>query len=510
MWRMGRKFGTVLSVISMTVEVFSAMFLTPFLIRSLGQAEYGVYSLVLSLVTYLALLDMGVGNSVVRFVSKYKVNEDEIGQRKFLGIITVYYAVIFVVILLIGVVFIEVFPVAFAQGLSSDEIVLAQKLLSITVLSIAITIGTSGFYHTTIAYEKFFVSKGVTIIVSVFRIILEFILLLNGARSIEIVLVNLVCTIVIRGTSVLYVLFRLKIIPTLKNVNFSQIKEIISFSVFIMLQMVATQINNVADQMLIGAFVQASSVILAVYAVGSHICQYVQKFGDAINSVVMPGVVAMVERGAKSKDLQQEMVRIGRLNFMFVALIWCVFLAFGQDFVILWAGEANAQAYWVALILTLPHVIIITENIGVKILWAKEKHKIQAVLKISVVLMNLVLTVILIKWNALLGATIGTFISLMLGDIVVLQVVFKKDIGISITGYYSGLLKGIFPSLVLATAIGLLFKLVGLSGWFGFAVNCAVMTVSYGIFMLMFGLNKYEKNLIFGTVGKVFKKIKTK
>ena len=106
MWRMGRKFGTVLSVISMTVEVFSAMFLTPFLIRSLGQAEYGVYSLVLSLVTYLALLDMGVGNSVVRFVSKYKVNEDEIGQRKFLGIITVYYAVIFVVILLIGVVFI--------------------------------------------------------------------------------------------------------------------------------------------------------------------------------------------------------------------------------------------------------------------------------------------------------------------------------------------------------------------------------------------------------------------
>lgn len=505
---MGRKFGTVLSVIAIVVDVFSAMFLTPFLIRSLGQAEYGVYSLVLSVVTYLGLLDMGVGNSVVRFVSKYKANKDKVEQRKFLGIITVYYAAVFVFILIIGFALIKVFPIVFAQGLSTDEIVLAQKLLIITVLSMAITIGTSGFYHTTIAYENFFVSKGVIIIVSVFRIILEFILLINGAGSLKIVLVNLVCTIIIRGASVVYVLFKLKIIPTLKNVNFSQIKEIISFSVFIMLQMVATQINNVADQMLIGAFVQASSVILAVYAVGSHICQYVQKFGDAINSVVMPGVVAMVERGAKAKELQQEMVRIGRLNFMFVALVWCVFLVFGQDFIVLWAGEVNAQAYWVALILTLPHVIIITENIGVKILWAKEKHKIQAVLKISVVLLNLALTVVLIKWNALLGATIGTFISLLLGDIVVLQVVFKKDIGISITGYYKSLLKGILPSLVLATAIGLLFKLVGLTGWFGFGANCAVMVVSYGVFMLLFGLNKYEKDLISGMAEKAFKKLK--
>lgn len=509
---MGRKIGTVLSFAAIVVEIFSGLFLTPLLIRSLGQAEYGVYSLVLSVTAYLALLDMGVGNSVVRFMSKYRVNGDKTEQRKFLGITTVYYGVMLLLIVIIGIVLIQIFPMAFAKGLSDAEVVLAQKLLAMTVINIAITIGTAGYFYTIIAFEKFIISKGVVILCSVFRITLQYILLLHGAKSIEIVFVNLCFTVIARATMVLYVLCKLKIRPTLKKVNFSQIKEIVFYSVFIMLQMVATQVNNLADQILIGALVQSSTVILAVYAVGAHINQYAQNIGGALNGVLMPGVVAMVEKKATPKELENEMVRIGRLNFAFIAFVWCAFLVFGQQFVALWAGEVNRDAYYVALILMFPQVIILTESIGTQILWAIDKHKVQAVLKIVIVILNLVLTVLLIKWNPLLGATLGTFISLMLGDVIVMQIVFKKDIGISLLGYYKGLLKGIVPALALALVAGFLFRRVGLSGWFGFIINCGVMTVFYGICMLLFGFNKQEKHIIMGAVKKldILKKIKSR
>ena len=82
---MNRISGVISSYIFMVFEVLSTLLLTPFILRSLGQAEYGVYSLTLSVTAYLLLLDMGVGNAVVRFIAKYRAHGDTEGQCKFLG-----------------------------------------------------------------------------------------------------------------------------------------------------------------------------------------------------------------------------------------------------------------------------------------------------------------------------------------------------------------------------------------------------------------------------------------
>ena len=83
---MNRKIGAVLSYIYMILEVLSTLLLTPFIINSLGDAEYGVYKLVASVTIYLLLLDLGMGNSVVRYVAKYKENKDIESSRKFVGV----------------------------------------------------------------------------------------------------------------------------------------------------------------------------------------------------------------------------------------------------------------------------------------------------------------------------------------------------------------------------------------------------------------------------------------
>lgn len=500
---MNRKIGVILSYVLMILEVLSTLLLTPFIIRTLGQAEYGVYKLSASIIAYLLLLDLGVGNSVVRFVAKYRASKDFLNCRRFMGVATVFYFVVAIIAFVVGMVLTTVFPTAFAKGLQTEEILLGQKLLFITTLNTTVTLGTSTFNSIIIAYERFDISRGFSILQIVLRIILTIIVLKIGLGSIGIVSVNLLLTLFCRTFFAFFVLRKLKLKPMLSGVNKKFIKEVVTYSSFILLQMIATQLNSCADQVLLGALVKSSSVLIAIYSVGQQIVQYFQTIGSSVTSVLMPGVVKLVESKATSKQLCAEMIRIGRLIFMILAFIFTCFSVYGKQFVILWAGAENSGGFIVALLLMAAYTFILTESIGTQILWAMNEHKEQSILKFAIVCLNVFLTILLIKWNPLIGATIGTLISLAIGDIVVMNIVFEKKIKIDLWYYYKNLFKGIIPSLILSLLCGLLFSLIHIKGWFGFFVGVGIMSISYFAFMMLFGMNTYEKELLLSLVRKL-------
>lgn len=494
---MSRKVGVILSYILMIFEVLSTLLLTPFIIRTLGQAEYGVYKLTFAINGYILLLDLGIGNATIRYISKYRANKDKENEEKFLGIVTIYYFIIAIITLAIGSVITYLFPYIFSKGLTNAEIVLGQKLVFLTMLTSAITLGTSAFNNTLIAYEKFGVSKCSQIIMLIIRFIMSFSALKLGLGSLALVTINLILTIVCRLFFVIYTLFYLKIRPILKNINKKYIKEIVGYSSMILLQMIATQLNASVDQILIGSLVTSSATILAVYSVGSQINQYFQSIGSAFNGVLMPGVVKMVEKQADEKTLTDEMIRIGRIVFIFLSLILGVFLVEGRTFVILWAGRANESAYFVAVILMSVYIFYLTESVGTQILWAKNDQKELSFLKFTIVLLNIFFTVILIKWNALIGATIGTFISIFLGDIVVANIIFYKKLKINLVRYYKELLSGILPSIIIVIILGLILNNFIGNTWLGFITKSSILAIIYFVEMLLFGFNRYEKELIY-------------
>ncbi len=487
----------------MIFEVLSTLLLTPFIIRTLGQAEYGVYKLSASVVAYLLLLDLGVGNAITRYIAKFRASGEKEQSQKFLGVATIYYTVIALVALIAGVVLIAVFPKAFAKGLTASEIKLGQELLFITMINAAVTLGTAAYNNVIIAYERFTVSKGVPIIQIIVRMALTVVMLKGGFGSVGIVMVNLLMTVVCRGFFIIYVLFRLKLRPKFKGIEISFVKEIILYSSMILIQMIATQLNATVDQILIGSLVASSAAILAVYSVGTQVTQYFQSMGTAFTGVLMPGIVKMVESGVDSKTLTDEMIRIGRIILIVLGLIWGGFLACGQQFITLWAGADNSNAYFVAVILMTAYMFILTESIGTQILWAMNQHKEQAILKGIIVLLNILLTVVLIKWQPLIGATIGTFISLVLGDVVVMNVIFRKKLKMNLGYYYKGLTKGILPCIAVATAVGFVARhFLKNGGWISLLLEVAIICLVYAVCILMFGMNTYEKNMVLSVLRK--------
>ena len=63
------KAGVMLSYLSIGTSGVIQLAYTPVMLRLLGQSEYGLYTLVSSVVSYLGLLTFGIGGAYLRFYS---------------------------------------------------------------------------------------------------------------------------------------------------------------------------------------------------------------------------------------------------------------------------------------------------------------------------------------------------------------------------------------------------------------------------------------------------------
>ena len=63
-----KKMAVTLSYINTALSYFVMLLITPLIIRIIGKSEFGLYSLVNSIIGYLALLSLGFGSAYVRFI----------------------------------------------------------------------------------------------------------------------------------------------------------------------------------------------------------------------------------------------------------------------------------------------------------------------------------------------------------------------------------------------------------------------------------------------------------
>lgn len=499
------KSGAIISYIYLFIESISSIILTPFLVNYLGDSEYGIYGLAATVSSYILLLDLGVGNALVRYFAKYRVNNEPENERKLMGVSIIFYAVVSAIamIALAGTIILS--PHVFAKGLTIHEISRVKLMFWIVGINAVVTLLESPFKRIIMAYEKFVLSKLISLVKVCLRFALVILVLIDGGMGIAVLGVSLLLTVLGTLFEMWYVFTRLKVKPKFNGVEKAFYKEIFSYSSIIVLQMIATQINAMVDQVAISILVPAASVYLAIYSVGINLTHYYQSIGGAVNSLLMPSAVKAVERKSDSNQILNMMVKITRIQNILLGLIYVVFLINGQEFIRLWVGESKGLAYIVSAVIMLPQLLFLSQSIGAHLLWAMNKHKIQAILQFGVSIINIFVTIILIKiMNPVVGAAIGSAIAMLIGNVIISGYVYKKEIGISIINYYKGQFKGILPCLLLTAVLGFLFTMyVPLGeGWIAFAIRCAFAVLVYAGFMLLFGLNTDEKQMLFKKLGR--------
>ena len=94
------KMGVILSYLTLALSNIIALVYTPFMLRMMGQSEYGLYSLVASVVAYLTIMDFGFGNAIVRYTAKYRAELKQNEQYYLFGMFLAIYVIIGLIILI--------------------------------------------------------------------------------------------------------------------------------------------------------------------------------------------------------------------------------------------------------------------------------------------------------------------------------------------------------------------------------------------------------------------------
>lgn len=149
------KVGAILSYINILAGLVVGLGYTPIMIRLLGQSEFGLYSLIGSLVAYLSVLDMGLGNTIVRYVAKNRAIGDKKSESELNGLFLVIYSIIGLITLLVGSILYFNVDNMFGMTLSTDQIERAKIMMILLIFNIAISFPLSVFASLMQAYERF-------------------------------------------------------------------------------------------------------------------------------------------------------------------------------------------------------------------------------------------------------------------------------------------------------------------------------------------------------------------
>src|SRR5574344_784274 len=96
------KAGAALNYVVIILNIAVGLLYTPYMLRMMGQSEFGLYSLVASVIGYLTILDLGFGNAIVRYTAKFRAEGKQKEQYEMFGMFLVLYTVIGLIALVAG------------------------------------------------------------------------------------------------------------------------------------------------------------------------------------------------------------------------------------------------------------------------------------------------------------------------------------------------------------------------------------------------------------------------
>lgn len=333
-------------------------------------------------------------------------NKDTQSIYRLNGLFFTIFCVIGLVAFICGMFLSFNLKLVFDEGLTVQEYQKARILMLLLTVNISISFPMSVFGNIINANERFVFLKLFGIITTVLGPMVNIPILLLGYKSITLVLVSMVLSLIHHAVCAYYVLFVLKNKFIFNGYEKGIFCGLFSYTIFIAINMVIDQINWNIDKLLLARFKGTAEV--AVYSVGYALYSHYMSFSKAISGIFTPRIHKIVNETQDNllkqrKELTELFVRVGRIQFLILALVATGILFFGKSFILeYWAGPGYLNSYYVALLLTLPASIPLIQNLGIEIQRAKNIHQFRSIIYAVMAVVNLVLSIFLCQiWGRL-------------------------------------------------------------------------------------------------------------
>lgn len=481
-------YGVIISYINVIIGIGYGFFSTPILLKALGKSEYGVYSTIVSLIGYMSIMDFGIHNVLVRYLTKYKVQNDRKAYENLLAISLVIYSVISIFVFLIGLYLYKNIGAAFGQSFNMEEIQIAKKIYWVVLLDLILSLPGAIFQCVINAEEHFIFGRTLLGIKQIAKLALVIVIAKLGGKSFAFVCGVFSLNLAVIFCQMLYAKKHLNTRIHLYVWNWSYIYSLFTYTVFVFIASVADQILWKLDSVILG--MKVSAEVVAVYAVAMNLVTIYKRFSGAISGIFLPRATAMSITESSEEASVQLMIKIGIMQLLIVSFVLILFGIIGKEFLLVWLGTGYDEVYFIFLILAGALLIPNCQSIGINILEARNKHRFRAVVCCILSIINGIFTYLLVPKYEMIGAAACTAASVVLGQVIIINFYYKIVLHLDIKKFFMDTFVRFAPVIALATGVSYIFitfiKIYG--SWKSLFVKGIIITLAYwGVIALVSG-----------------------
>jgi len=483
------------------VKLVLTFIMTPIFVRNMGDYDYGLWSILGSLVGYMSLLDIGIRPAITRYVAKYNAENNEKALHTMFtsGISFTFIVGLFGALILgsIGVFYPEL--VAPEGGGDTTPYTLVLIIIAIQLLVTFIGNVPESFLE---GSHKYFLKNNISIVNSIVgaSVLIYYMTPTNALYLLA--LVNLV------GIMTKYIIYFV-IVSAKRNgaysfnfcdFSFSEIKRLLTFGGKSFVQGAAYQVSTASDGLVIGAFM--GPAVLPFYSLPSSLISYISKLGFTLTGAFLPQFSELYALKRK-QDIVTLHLKASKMIIAFILPVSIIFIVFGGVFISIWIDPKyveNSQLLILVLVLTI--LLPFLDPCKTRYLTAINKHGVLSKFFTISAIINIVLSLILVQFMGVIGVALGSLIPVVIFTPYYLYFACKS-LGITVAFYVKKVLvPQILPNAFLVINSILLTSFVDISNYLMLSSVVSFICLIHLLLFWLYTLNTTEKLFIRNRCGQ--------
>lgn len=429
----------ITSIGSYSFSLIVAFFLSPYLIRSLGDARYGIWSIVSDLAGYYGLLDLGitgaVGHYVARYAATHRCIELKHSVSTAFGSLALAGALALPGGIAVAVYFQALFPTT--QGVGTE----AGPAICIIALTVALSLPMAVFPAILVGQRRQYVLNTIDVSSRLLNALLIVFALRLGAGLAGVAAAQLAtkifswaCTVsIIRRSNP-------SLMPRWRGWRGGSLKELVGYGSQSAAINLGWILVNQTDNLMVGAFVGIQWV--TYYSIGAMLVQYGSAACSCVTRSFTPHFTHLHASG-EFEQLNRVFLHGVRLAGAFSAILVSAMFVWGGPLISLWIGPAYVSGPWtlrsdaVMIVLLLAHFPRLLQSISWQLLFASRTQSYLLRLTLIEAIANLTLTLLLVRRYQLLGVAVGTLAPLAVTHLFFLPRFVVRRFGLGWRRYFT-------------------------------------------------------------------------
>jgi len=389
-----------------TVDAIVGVVMLPFNLAHLGATAYGLWMVTASLTAYFSMLDLGYGGALVRFVAQYRAKKDARSLNEVLSTLAVVYASIGVVTY--ALVAIAAYNLDALLKLTPDQVPTSRALLLIVGANVALRFLFGVFGGVIVGFQRYHLNNLTSIATSIAVALANVVVLSMGYGVVALVAVT---TAVRIGALLVYRVNAYRVYPALhinpRLFRLSRLREVSGFSIYMLVLDLAYKLNYSTDVLVIGALIGAPAV--AFWSPAQRLGELALKLSNQLSEALFP-IVVDCDAAQRAARLRMVFVQGTRLSLATVIPIAGGLAMLAQPLLAAWIGGEFVETATILQILAIVVIVRVGSSTSSVILKGAGLHRRLAALVSVMAVVNVALSVALVRPLGLIGIAVGTLV----------------------------------------------------------------------------------------------------